>query len=61
MAAPTTLCGSESWVLAKKDWSHSQTGEIKFIKSVIECTKHDQIGINLIGQKLNIYNINNKI
>jgi hypothetical protein len=43
MAIPVLLYGYETWTLQKTDWNRIQAAEIKYLKTVKDCTKIYQL------------------
>jgi hypothetical protein len=42
MAVPVPLYGSETAILKERDWNGIQTAEIKYLRTLNECTRTDQ-------------------
>jgi hypothetical protein len=59
MAVPVLLYGSETWTPRKRDWNRIKAAEMKYLRTVIGCTRLDQIrnesGISLLSEKITEY------
>src|SRR5215510_10165094 len=54
VARPTLLYGSETWVTTKRDMTHLEAAEMRFLRSVKGCTRLDKIRSEAIRKELNI-------
>jgi hypothetical protein len=58
---PVLLKGSESWPMKTKDKTWTQAVEMKFLRSVKDCSKIDRIRNEDIRMELDIFSLNPKI
>jgi hypothetical protein len=54
VARSTLLCGSETWVTTKRDMTHLEAAEMRFLRSVKGYTRLDKIISEIIGKELEI-------
>jgi hypothetical protein len=54
---PTPLYGSETWVTTKRDMTGLAAAEMRFLRSVKEYTRRDQIRSEVIRKELKISGI----
>jgi hypothetical protein len=60
MAVPILTYGSEIWVVKNRE-QNIKTVEMEFLRSVARYTRRDQVRNTRIREKLNIFNVTNKI
>ncbi|XP_075221789.1 uncharacterized protein LOC142324741 [Lycorma delicatula] len=60
-AVPVGLYGSETWALTSADKSRLAATEMYFLSSVIGITRRVRVRNEEVRQKLNIFNLNDKI
>ena len=53
-ARPTLLCGSKTWVNSKRDMTHLEAAETRFLRSVKRYTRLDKIPGEIIRKELDI-------
>lgn len=61
IAVPTMLYGCECWILTERQRSRIQAQEMKFLRRVKGCTRHDRIRNDEVRKELKIFNINERI
>lgn len=61
MAIPTSLYGSETWILTKNEGIQIQFSELKFLRGVKQCYVMDKIRNDCIRKELELIPILNNI
>jgi hypothetical protein len=54
MAVPVLFYGIETWTLIKRDWNRIQAAEMKYLRTLKECIRLDQIRNEDIRNELGI-------